>query len=658
MEASEQKTFRIKLSLKGNIPKIKGMKNIKPQQVLTIAPLMTLSDLIDTAIDRFQIPVKKYGVELYYGFPPRKINIESMGSECLLSKFVQEGESVTCQIVSTSNKSQVEKKTETISSTNGTISSAKDSDSGPSVLRSQRNASIVATESFKTVIAEQDRLLKEENASKNSTTKKIKQPPSAAQLAARKKMAEARAAAANTRKLSNLPGGRTLNEEESRSRSTNDSNDSTPHQRRNPKASSLFSNLSSEDDISFALISSMEGGSGTKVSKVLRSAMRKSIQKSYEVSRAVVRNSAIASKAGVMFLPCQSTARVNNSTGTFVVKYLKGIEGTGYYEEKCHIISKEMLKAVIESVYKDDSKDEEDDIPSGREMLKPSNMALLSPRVFWSLWYHYKDCSSNIEEALEKILPDLNWNFLYRRSRQLSERARENLLQQKGKNGVASNADHNAGVKAVKAVEEAMENLYDNTLFDARERAAQAALARVSQNVKPLEDTILWKLETPMETDEDELRDCINSCDHGMTDIETEACVKAFLNAGIHNWRILANSSKMQVLEIIESCKIDESTVTKWISDAQNRSIDEIMLEILEGNLKLFEVLRDEASSGTPQDLSLWQEAPSVLFEIVPSLCSSEFNITEDEMAIYCAKAKKAMNSLTWLSEYSTSIVE
>jgi hypothetical protein len=651
MEASELQSFQIKLSLKGEIPKIKAMRGIKPHRILTVAPLMTLSDLMDTAVDCFQIPVQKYGVDLYYGFPPKRINIDTIGSECLVSKFVHGGESVTCQIVS-KMKSEVAERTETVSSVNRSTPSETDPNTVDNLPRTQRNAFKAASESFQTIIAEQNRVLKEKNA-----TQKTKQPPSAAQLAARKKMLEARAAAANSRKLANLSGGRTLNEQESM---TSPVNDSPTQIRRNPKASSLFSNLSSEEDISFALISSMKGGSGSKVSKVLRSAMRKSIQKSYEVSRAVVRNSAVASESGVTFLPCQSEENVNNDTGTVLVKYSKGIEGTGFYEEKCHIISIEMLKAVIESVYNDDTKDEEDVIPSGREMLKPSNMALLSPRVFWSLWYHYKDCSSNLEEALEKLLPDLNWKFLYHRSRQLSEKAKENLLQEKQKNGIASSFDHNAGIQAIKAVEESMENLYDKTVIDARERAAQAALARVRKNEEPIEDYVLWNLETPTETDEDELRDCIDSCNHGLTDIEIEVCVKAFINAGIHNWRILANSSTHDVVEIIELCKIkiEESIIAMWISDAQSRSIDEIMLEILDGDLNLFEILRDEASSGTPQDLSLWQEAPSVLFEIVPSLCSSELNITEDKMVMYCTKAKKAINSLVWLSDYSTSISE
>ena len=52
---------------------------------------------------------------------------------------------------------------------------------------------------------------------------------------------------------------------------------------------------------------------------------------------------------------------------------------------------------------------------------------------------------------------------------------------------------------------------------------------------------------------------------------------------------------------------LKENIVDCWIAEAQRRSIDEIMLEILDGNQDLFETLRDSLKTmryHSPQSVS------------------------------------------------------
>ena len=131
--------------------------------------------------------------------------------------------------------------------------------------------------------------------------------------------------------------------------------------------------------------------------------MKNAVGKTYEFSRAAVRNSAIASN-NVIFTRHQSSlertrenknhqGNANLSLGIYNVKYPKGIEGKGYYEDEVEIIGTDVLKAIILTVHEnkeggDDKVMSNGNNGGGREMLRPRNMALLSPHVFWSLWFY------------------------------------------------------------------------------------------------------------------------------------------------------------------------------------------------------------------------------------------------------------------------------
>ena len=665
METADQKAFQIRLSLKGNPPKLKSVQSAKPNHVVTVAPLMTMEELLDLAYQLFGVPKggKTYEIELWQGFPPRKIDLDDAGSRRSLvtANGIQGGEAVTVKIEKIKPKSTAATKTTQsrkrplpVAASNGG-SEENAGDDAQVTGRPKRASAKAATESFKDVIRAQDKMVRDEKKKGTTAAAKKAKPPTAAQSAARKNLAEARVASANSRRLVALPGGRRLNDD-----APPPASPSPEKQSRSKKAtSSIFSGLNSEEDISFALISSIDSGSkrNGKVSKVLRGAMRKTVEKSYEASRAVVRSSAITS-GKVTFTRCEAQGEnTNNSMGTFTVRYPKGVEGIGFYEEQVHIITPLMLKAVIQAVYEDHDEENGDDNASGREMLKPPNMALLSSRVFWSLWFHHHDQCSTIEEALTSILPDLDWAFLYQRSRQLSEKAKENLRQVTKVKDTSKEEkqDHEAGIRAVQAVEKAMETMYDETVVNARDRAADAALARFDKGTGTDGSSDKWSLVTPMEVDEDELRECINECQDGICLEVVEQCIQTLISKlSINNWRVLANASSSDVHRLFkeDGIEVNLETTETWISAAQTRSIEEIMLEILDSNQDLFAILCEELSSGTPKDLSLWAAVPSLLIEEA----NSELNVAEGDVRKYCERATTAIETLEWLQFYTTSI--
>jgi hypothetical protein len=670
MSAADLKPFQIRLSLKGNVPKIKSIQSSKPNHVVSIAPQMSMDELLHLSYELFGVPKgKNYTIELYSGFPPKLIDLSDAGSRASLvtANGISGGEAM---IVKIEKKSKAKPAADSISSSSksGGNSSLKrslpessacnesevspiKSESSSATSRPKRASAQAATDSFKDIIRAQDKVINSEKKKSASTSKSkstnTKNEPSAAQIAARKRAATF----ANSRKLAALPGGRRLDDDRpSPVESPNVT--SSPMRKTKKTSNSIFKNLGSEDDISFALISSLDSGSkGGKVSKVLRASMKKTVEKSYEASRAVVRNSAIASRKATFSQVANQGGNTNNSTGTSLVKYPKSVEGRGYFEEQVHIITPMMLKAVVQAVYDDhDENDLDGESASGREMLKPSNMALLSPRVFWSLWYHYQDNCASIEQALDKMLPDLDWSFLHNRFRQLSEKAKENLLQKDGPGGEVKAKDAKAGIRAVQAVEKAMETMYDETVVDARERAAQAALARFGQA-----DHDNWVVQTPTDVDEDEVKECIAACQDVLDDEVINQCIRTLQSRLlIHNWRELANAVPEAVLSILveKGVKVETGAIEAWIAAAQSRSIEEIMLEIIDSDQDLYEILSDELSSATPKDLALWANAPDLIIEEA----RSQVMVSENDLKKYCLRARKAIETLQWLETYSTSI--
>jgi hypothetical protein len=89
------------------------------------------------------------------------------------------------------------------------------------------------------------------------------------------------------------------------------------------------------------------------------------------------------------------------------------------HTEDVLMMGKAMLRAIVQKIVED---------PDARENLRLFNMAFFSPRVFWSLVYHYHDAADSacdMEARLMALAPSADWSFLAARKRNLSERALE-----------------------------------------------------------------------------------------------------------------------------------------------------------------------------------------------------------------------------------------
>jgi predicted flap endonuclease-1-like 5' DNA nuclease len=446
--------------------------------------------------------------------------------------------------------------------------------------RPKRAAAKAATDSFAQVIKAQDQLLKEQSATKRRRTPQSASPAST----------NHRSNHAAARRLAQLPGRR-LGDGVSVGPSRKSSN--------GPKCQS-------KDDISFALLNALQSDTTTtKVDQVLRHAMRNAVTRQYDASRAVTRVSAV--QAGKYSLVLQGEDQL-------VVTYDKGLEGRGTVEETVDCIGREALQAVLKGIHASD-----------RESLRA--LAQLSPRCFWSILYHTQ--ARSIDEALQELLPELDWSFLKRRKQTLSEKAKENLRQEQEAKGQVMDLDR--AHEAVAAVEHAMEHLQAHDIAQRRQRAARAALTRQE-----------WTLVTPTEEDMEELQHCTGG---------DEDMAQKLKDLGIHNWRELAN---VEEKDVANPLNLEEETVEVWLDRARIESVEEIMVEICNNQVEVVEALRDEARTGTPKVLANWRNMPDMLFQATPSLAS--LGVTVNDLEEWCYRAFDLLAKYVWLNEYATPV--
>ena len=300
----------------------------------------------------------------------------------------------------------------------------------------------------------------------------------------------------------------------------------------------------------------------------------------------------------------------------------------------------------------------------------------------------------DVSNALRCLLPKLDWNFLEARSKTLSVKAKENLRQDRvaARGGEISAAvtkkeqiqreeeQLKKATSAVEAVENAMNKVYENDKQISRNRMARAALARLSggscvngKNGADQEDEQFnqeiddWKLITPSDLDLDEIRECVEegSSSYLQLSSSNNSCpninenIDSIINAlhtklSIHNLRELANWESKSLFKSLSTSLFskNENDVSAgnglnngiickeiaeaWIEEAQRRTMEEIMMEIVdmnhntnngnessinegENNIEAKEVminiLREEARAGTPKDLALWSCIPDMLWK-------------------------------------------
>lgn len=506
--------------------------------------------------------------------------------------------------------------------------------------RSQRAAAQRATESFADTMKQQDLLM-----AAAATTRPKKATTARRQSPARQQQPRFSATSAGRR----LHDGAVLTPAKKRRKTS----------KTTTKATATTPSSSQPSDPALALLAATN--EPTRGAQLMRAGWRQAVQDAFEQNKAVARVAAVTSgdyELRVLKDDSSSLSHQEDSVDMRLqVKFAKGVQGRGYFEETVEGLPRAVVQSVIQAIH-----------PT--EALRPQNLALLSPRVFWSVLYHVTthttaaaaaaasavaaNTNSTIEQALQELQPELDWSFLRRRKQQLSAKARENLRQQQQGNN-EDGQDWEAAAAAMESVEVAMGDLQALERQSKQSRAAAAASNRMADT-----EADVFVIVTPNETDLDELEECCDCQNNSTSRNNAKEMAKALHGTcHIHNWRELANAS---ALELASTLHVDQETVQGWIDAAQVRTVDELMVEICQGNIAAVQALA-AAKSATPKDLAVWRGIADVLREQLPT--SSESAVAAaptttkpaiDDLEQWCQCAQQALEQLEWLNWYVTPV--
>lgn len=203
---------------------------------------------------------------------------------------------------------------------------------------------------------------------------------------------------------------------------------SQEHAVKRRRKSSSASKISSENDIADHLLSAVSGGTGTQ-NRVARKVFRNAVAHQYSSTQAVHRVNAIYSGKYTMREcggQCLATSAGSNNFTHVEVAYNKGAGSRSQHVETVELLSKELLLGVLKvAVLGEDGQGRGSD--DAREVLKPMNLSRCSPRIFWSLVFHYGPIITESIRTVLRGVDDCAW--LDERKKELSEKARINQAQ-------------------------------------------------------------------------------------------------------------------------------------------------------------------------------------------------------------------------------------
>jgi hypothetical protein len=568
------------------------------RKIVKLSSTASLEDLYTLASSEFGTAVSA----LKYGFPPRPIDRDATTA---ISDVFSNQERITVELgVAVAPTLAPAGPAATTTTTTTTTTTRK----------SKRAASKAATEAMPQVIKAQEAMMKQQAKPKRkavaittSSSSPRKRPPPApkfnnASVGAGRRLADGAAVATTT----------------------------SPRKRKAPSSSLLGEQDKKPQDMSEALLGALDNKG--KMGQVLRKGMKNAVQSSYETTRAFSRLAAIQAK---------SYQALVSSHNKLTITYQGTVDKTKT-TETVDCIPRDVLKAVIKGIH-----------ASNEQALRPENLALLSPRVLWSL-VHVFPHHASVEECYRELFADddldvIDWKFLRRRAPQLSEKAMENLRQTSQKDD-DDDINVEQAAEAVAAVEHAMEHLHDYEAQERQSTVARAALARLhAPQPTALEQE--WKLVTPCEPDEDELLQIINvPAAAEPANFKPNEMVQQLFQLGIHNWRELANQK--DVANLATTLQVPEEHVQQWIDRAQDESLPEIMVEICNDTPDHVDLLIEQARTGTPKDLANWRCIPDMLWNQV----GSPSTFTGAELAMWCDRAHALLQEWEWLNWYATPV--
>lgn len=576
------------------------------RKVVKLSPICSTKDLMDLASAQFFPSTIEC---LKYGFPkPKPMLVDSTTQ---ISKLMSNQERI-----------QVEFGAEPASNSNSKGKGKKQPTTTTPGRRPKRAAAEKATEEMPAIIKAQEEMMKQQSSPSKKRSRTTTSNNN--MTAARNKKKPPPKFTASVGQGRRLADGAKV---------------ATPSKQSRGKANNSILSKSKSNDMSEALLGALNDKG--KMGRVLRKGMNNAVLASYETTLAFSRLAAIQAKSCIMS---------QLSDQKLQIEYQGTVDKTQQIET-VDCIPQDVLEAVIRGIH-----------ASNQEALRPENLALLSPRVLWSLMFYFKSQEQETgspEDCCKALLPDLDWTFLRRRAQQMSEKAKENQRQEQEAQG-GDQMDVEKASDAVAAVEHAMEHLQDYESTERKAKQAQAALARLQQQAESNGD---WKLVTPCEPDRDELRECIEQAPPASNDVDISSVITRLMkDCHIRNWRELANVNDTKSL----ATRLDmpKDIVQRWIDKAQDESVSEIIVEICDGNVGAVEALTETARTGTPKDLAAWRCIPDLLYEQVvvvangSSSAASSIIGTIDKTMIgtWCQRAHSLLQEREWLNWYATPV--
>jgi hypothetical protein len=555
--------------------------------------------------------------------------------------------------------------------------------------RSRRKAAIAATESFAAIIQHQE---EQEANQQRALLTNSKKSPTKTNTTSKKNTSSSSAA----RHFANLEriATRTNNTEVSGGRRLRDGAVTTTSPRRKrtkARSSSTMASTNRGEDIVEGLVSATTDTSSS--ARFMRKGWRQAVESAYEQNQANARVAAsqnITAMVEFTILTPEGTSPPDDSdveteplqSQQLQVIYKKGVQGRGTYTDVVDYIHYDVLVATIAQIH-----------PS--EALRSFHLALLSPRVFWSLLYHYnknhitaetgsmnQNTGDVVQASLQWCCPNLDWAYLRRRPEQLSEKAKENLRQKHEQSNPTTSTRSiawEAAAAAIMSVEEAMDGMMtmtDNTTE--AERSNQTNFDNDDVNNDG------WQLFSETVLEMNDLIDCINSYEPDPTNDTTDYNVAIYpLNhvvyaltqtLKIQNFVELANipqcpqelyDSLIRALSNIDkndiphriadsdvnmdvTVPVTSAAIEQWVESAQQTTAHYSLISICDNSTDIVEILTDTLRCATPRDLLFWEPVPALCVDQIQNrwrdVAAASEDMTHDQINEWEKIIEESMN--------------
>ncbi|GBG27830.1 Hypothetical Protein FCC1311_040532 [Hondaea fermentalgiana] len=180
------------------------------------------------------------------------------------------------------------------------------------------------------------------------------------------------------------------------------------------------------------LVQAFQGGPRDNVSVFLRKATRGFMNDAHARRDAIDRYAAALAGKFEVVRPERGNASngsSNEARAEFVSIRYAPEKGSKWKQDSVKLLSRTILQVTVRYVL---TVDDQDCAEAAREKMRPRELALHSPNVFWSLavvsaeeaqQQDHEGGETSLEDALRRLCPDLDWEFLSARRRDKSAKA-------------------------------------------------------------------------------------------------------------------------------------------------------------------------------------------------------------------------------------------